>query len=379
MMKRFLPILLIFCMMLCACGKEEAPPTTAATTQATQPTTEAVTEEPTQESTVPVTTQAPTVPETTQPQILRNPLNGQVLDAAWSGRPGAVVINNLEDCLPHYGTSQADILYEIETESGITRMLTIFDDFSDLDTLGPVRSTRTFFNSAAMSYDAPIFHCGGSVRGRNGCHDIYSSRISEWNHVDQMYNGSYFYRDNDRYYNQGYNYEHTLFTNGEKLSKAMADKGFDTPTARSTDFSIVFEEQIPWTGDAAAEVKVTFRGGKTSTFTYDEDAKLYRMAQYGSDYIDAGNDEHVSFRNVLVLFSEQSFAYDGEYSRSYYELIGSGEGVLAVDGQLVSITWTRSSLESPFVYTLADGSVATLGVGHTYVAVSGAKNPVSAE
>ena len=373
MMKKLLPLLLVLCMtLLLSCGKkEEAPATTAATTEAT---TLAPTEAPTQEATTEAT-EATTVPA----PVLRNPLNGTVLEEAWSGRPGAVVVNNLKDCLPHYGTSQADILYEVETESGITRMLTIFDDFSDVGTLGPVRSTRTFFNCTAMSYDAPIFHCGGSVRGRNACYDIYGPKISNWNHVDQMYNGAYFFRDNDRYYNQGYNYEHTLFTSGELLTEAMADKGFDTPTARSTDFGIVFDEEIPWTGDAAATVTVNFRGGKATTFTYDEEAQLYRTAQYGSDYIDAANGEHVSFRNVMVLFSEQYFEYDGEYSRSYYDLIGSGEGVLAVDGQLVSITWTRDSLESPYVYTLEDGSVATLGVGHTYVAISGASTPVEAE
>ena len=368
MMKRLLPILLALCLVLCACGSEAAPAeTTAAAIAATTP-TEATTDP--AEVLVPETTAAPVV--------LRHPLNGTVLEDAWSGRIGAVVINNLRDCLPHYGTSSADILFEVETESGITRMLTIFDDFSDVDKLGPVRSTRTFFNSVAVSFNAPVFHCGGSVRGRNECHDIYGPRIPDWEHVDQMYNGSYFFRDEYRYSHQGYNWEHTLFTDGEKLAKAMEDKGFNE-SAGEADFSLQFNEEIPWTGDPAAKVTVTFRGGKTTTFTYDEEAKLYRAAQYGKDYVDAGNDEHVSFRNVILITSEQSFAHDGEYLRSYYELIGSGEGYLAADGQLVKITWSRKDLNSPFVYTLEDGTAATLGVGHTYVAISGASEPITAE
>jgi len=311
--------------------------------------------------------------------IYRNPFNGALVDEAWKGRSAAVVINNISDALPHYGTSQAEILYEVETESGITRMLAILDDPTELETLGPVRSTRTFFNNIAQAYDAPIFHCGGSVRGRNGYSDISSGKISDWDHVDQMYNGKYFFRDENRYYNQGYNYEHTLFATGEKLAQAMQDKEFATPTDRSCDFGLTFAEEVALTGDAAATVTVTFRGGKTSTFTYDAEAKLYRMAQYGSDYIDAGNEEHVSFRNVIVLFSEQRFSHDGEYSRSYYELVGTGEGKLAIDGKIVPITWSRETLESPFAYALEDGTAVTLGTGHTYVAVSGATEPVTAE
>ena len=370
--KRLIPMLLAVIMLLCACAQEP----TFETRPVTQPTTEATVETGAFEE-LPT---EPTTEATTEPAVvIRNPLNGSVLTQTWSGRPGAVVINNLKDCLPHYGTSQADILYEVETESGITRMLAVFDEFSGVETLGPVRSCRTFFNSLAYSYDAPIVHCGGSVRGRNGYHDYGSSKISGWAHVDQTYNGSYFFRDENRYYNQGYNWEHTLFTTGEKLVKAMEDKGYAAATDRSTDFGLQFAETVTLTGEAAATVKVTFRGGKTTTFTYDEGAGLYRTAQYGGDYIDAGNQEHVSFRNVIVLFLDQYFAHDGEYSRSYYDLVGSGEGVLAIDGQMATITWSRESLDSPFVYTLSDGTVATLGVGHTYVAVSGASEPVSAE
>ena len=357
--------LLAVCVALTACAG-----TTIETTPTTAPTIA------TEATAVPTET---TVPETTEPPVLRHPLNGAVLEQPWAGRAGAVTINNLRACLPHYGTSQADILYEVETESGITRMLAIYDDFSDLGKLGPVRSTRTFFNCVALTFDAPIFHCGGSVRGRNACQDIYGPRIPDWAHVDQMYNSSYFFRDEYRYTHLGYNWEHTLFTDGERLARAMEKEGFMEQAGRTADFGLVFDEEPAWAGTTANKVTVNFLGEKTTTFTYDPEAGLYRAAQYGKDYIDAGNEEHVSFRNVLVLFSEQWFEHDGEYLRSYYELVGSGKGALAVDGKIVDITWHRPDTESSFTYTLADGSSAVLGVGHSYVAISGATEFVTAE
>ena len=78
-----------------------------------------------------------------------------------------------------------------------------------------------------------------------------------------------------------------------------------------------------------------------------------------------------------MVHTDQSFRHDGEYSRSYYVMEGEGDGYLAMGGEIVKIKWSRESLESPFVYTLEDGTPVTLGVGRTYVAVAcGAKGTV---
>ena len=85
MTKRLLPLLLVLCLMLCACGKEVTPAETT-------PPTVAATEAPTDPAEV-------LEPETveTAPQILRHPLNGTILEKPWNNRVGAVVINNLKD------------------------------------------------------------------------------------------------------------------------------------------------------------------------------------------------------------------------------------------------------------------------------------------
>ena len=136
-------------MMLCACGKQvpaETTPTTTAPT--TTPTTEPTTE--------------PTTAPTEPPVLYRHPLTGAPLDEPWSGQAVAVMINNLKKAMPQKGISQADILYEVEVEGDITRCLAIFTDLSKVADIGPVRSARTAFNSLAVSYGAPLIHCGGS-------------------------------------------------------------------------------------------------------------------------------------------------------------------------------------------------------------------------
>lgn len=306
------------------------------------------------------------------PEILyRNPLNGAPLEEAWEGRPVAVVINNIEDALPHYGTSEADFIFEAETESGITRMLAVYDEMKDIDRIGPVRSSRSFFNNLALNFDAPIIHCGGSTRGRKAGYENSDKKIENWAHIDATYyESSYFYRDNDRYKYQGYNWEHCLFTNSELLQKGLTKFELLTPTTRSSDFGLQFEEEVLLTGETANTVKVTFRAGKTTSFTYDAQQKLYKTAQYGADYIDAAVDKIVTFRNVIALYVDQTIVNEDGYPRSYYDLQGEGVGHLAIDGKIVPIKWSRQDVNSNFVFSLEDGTEVTLASGHTYVAIT---------
>ena len=355
-MKRLFAMALCLCLLLlCGCQSEPLP-----TVPPTRPTAEA--------------TDAPTA-ATTQPTepavIYRNPLNGTLLEEPYTGRIVAVVINNLKDALPHHGVSGADIFYEAETEGGITRCLAVYSDLSQVESIGPVRSVRTFFNSLALSYDAPVIHCGGSVRGRNGYSDRDGNKIENWEHVDQVYNGDYFFRDQQRY-SSGYNWEHTLFTTGAQLLDAMEDKGYATDAQQ--DFGLNFSERAELTGETANKMVVHFDGSKTTTFTYDEATGLYGTEQYGSVYVDANTGNQMTFKNVMVLYTDQSFRHDGEYSRSYYELIGEGEGVLAMGGQLVKIKWSREALDEPFVYTLENGAPIIFGVGKTYIAIAGTES-----
>ena len=372
-MKRIFTFAFALCLLLCGCGKNENPyptknpkpaETTAATTEATVP-----------EITLPETEPQETEPAPTEPvaEVIRHPLTGEVLGEEYSGRVVTVVINNLRDALPHYGVSQADLFFEAETEGGITRCLAVFSDVAGLGTVGPVRSCRTFFNNISQAYDAVLFHCGGSVRGRNGYADANGGKISGWEHVDATYVESpYYFRDKDRYNYQGYNWEHTLFTTGEGMAKALEKYDYNTP--RALNSGLLFNEEVQLTGEAARKVTVVFRGGKTTEFTYDDASGTYCASQYGSEYVDAGNNQRMAFANVITLYTSQVFYHDGEYSRSYYELVGEGSGHLAIDGQLVAVKWSREAMESPFVFTYEDGTPVTLKTGKTYIAVTSNEN-----
>lgn len=358
-MKRIiaLSLALVMVLMLCACGKKKPEPTTVPTTEPTTVPTTAPTE--------------PTTEPTEAPVLYRHPLTGAPLAEPWSGQAVAVMINNLKKAMPQKGISQADLFYEIEVEGDITRCLAIFTDLSKVADIGPIRSARTAFNSIAVSYDAPLVHCGGSPGlALSGRYDDSYDKIDNWEHIDS--DSKHFYRDLDRY-NSGYAWEHTLFTTGEKLQAAINTYGYNTPT--DGNFGLQFKDGVELNGEKAEEVTVTFKSKKKTVLNYDASLGQYKINIHGSEHIDGNTGEALTFKNVIVLYTKQWYYSDGVHK--IYETIGSGEGYAAINGKIVPITWTRDSLRTPYVYTLADGTPLDLDVGTTYIALVGIKHPIA--
>lgn len=84
------------------------------------------------------------------------PLTGTPGETATDKRPFAVVINNDVKARPQSGLHKADIVYEVLAEGDITRLLAIFQSQVPPDSIGPVRSARSYFIDLAKGYD-PIF------------------------------------------------------------------------------------------------------------------------------------------------------------------------------------------------------------------------------
>ena len=77
---------------------------------------------------------------------VRSYLNGEWVDPKYGRqRPVAVMIENTKACLPQYGSGNAGVIYECVVEGGITRMMAIFDDYSGLDQIGNIRSSRPYY------------------------------------------------------------------------------------------------------------------------------------------------------------------------------------------------------------------------------------------
>ena len=357
--------MLVFCLLLTACGKKaEEPVAEVPTTAATEAPTTAPTTEPTEATTEATEAPTETVPEPTEPC---NPLTGEALEEPYTGRPAAFSLNNISVCLPQYGLQHLDWMFEVETEGGITRCVGVITDPSKAGTIGPIRSCRSYFLSLSVGYSAPLFHCGGSVYADNNQYSIDSS-VSSWDHVNEKNASGYFYRDSYRYNTLGYDWEHTLFTSGEKMAQAFADREY-APTEEPISYGYQFSEDVKLDGQTANTVKVLFRGDKVTTMELDSESGLYLAHQYGKDWVDGDTGENAAFRNVLVIQAAQSNKNTKYGNHSFYDMLGSGSGYYATGGSMVAIKWQRADVDSPYSFTFEDGTPITLGVGKTYCAI----------
>lgn len=381
-MKRIFALVLAMSLLLCGCGAQQdqtQPSTTVPTTQTTTPaTTEPTTEPttaPTEETTEP-TTEPTTTP--TEPELLyQHPITGEALAEPMENRPVAVVINNTSVAQPLHGIGDADVLFEIMAEGGgtITRCLAVFSDIESAGAIGSIRSARTYLIDLARSYWAVLVHCGYSE------YALEELNNTRYNTINEFFNGSYFYRDQDRL-NAGYSREHTLFTTGPDLAAAIENRKFDMVNEGGSDYGMSFSEDLDLGGETANEVSLYFyKGGKCTTMTYDEAAGVYYGTQkwkrngeysYTQPLADANTGENVPYENVLILYSHTTS--DGY--RMFAQLTGEGTGYFACNGQIVPIIWKRDKLSQPFSYYLEDGTPLTQGVGKSYVAIIPTKSPV---
>ena len=300
-------------------------------------------------------------PEVVEKPAVLNPLTGEELKHpdAVNNRPVAVMINNIEQAMPTHGLSDADILYEYNVEGGITRIMAVFQDVSEVGTIGSVRSARRCFVETALGLDAIYAHAGGSKEALGMIRDLGMDDISE--------NNTSYWRDSERA--KTMSYEHTLMTNGEKITAFINDHDFRTQHNSDYSYPITYvEDATPTNGTDAQNVSVRFSGYKTGTFTYDADSHKYLVGQYGTSFVDGNSGNQLGVTNVLVL--RTSVSCSGDYKgHMNIDLQGSGTGTFICGGKAVDIQWTKSQMSDPFSYTLTDGTPLELNVGNSYVCI----------
>ena len=178
------------------------------------------------------------------------------------------------------------------------------------------------------------------------------------------------FRDLERYKELGYNWEHTLFGRGPKLLSKLK-KTYDMVEEKGIDYGFTFEDAVAARGETATNITIQFLGTKKTKMKYDDTTGKYMMSEYGDELIDAIDGKQVGFNNVVAIKADQTkkrFNNKGTLL-SYYDMIGTGDGYVAIGGKIEKIKWTRKEVTEPFSYAYTDGTPVAFNVGNTYVAV----------
>ena len=311
----------------------------------------------------------------------------------------AVMVNNITVARPQRGLSKAQMLFEIKVEGGITRFMPVFNDYNDIEEIGPVRSGRDQFFQLILPWQALYIHEGESVFMTEYAKNYEYGLL---NNTDAA-NG---YRDYDRVNWQGLSYgnglskEHTMYTSGENIAKYISDMDVDmNRTYNSTFFNFVdYRDENPVRdltnspdsgysdkyGPVVQDgeyVAITHSASYKTRFLYDEATTTYKMQQYYStdgswrDTIDEEYDEQLAFTNLVILYTDFE-AYPGDsHDIQDVEYGNGGIGYYCYGGKIEKIYWQKGTpLEALRLYYLTeDGQCSDeqlpVNIGKSYVAV----------
>jgi len=325
-------------------------------------------------SKTPEPTPEPTATPVPEPVIV-NPLTGLPINEAYiNRRPVAIMINNIKQAMPQFGLMKADILYEVVAEGGITRLVAVMKDPSLAGTIGSVRSTRSYYLDIAQGHDALLLHAGASEMAYA---DIKTRGVTALDAIKGGYEGSLYYRDESRKKNNGF--EHSLMTSGERIEKVIEKSSFRKEHKEDYTYPVKFVPDVDLNGEPATKVSVRMSQYKTGVFEYDETSGMYLVSQYGKAHMDADIGEQLKIKNLLVLYADISSIKGDAYGRMEVDLVGKGEGVYAVNGEMVKIKWSKDSYTSPFVYTNPDGTERVFNAGTSYICIVSSSSAVTAE
>ncbi|MNJ43145.1 putative lipoprotein YerB precursor [compost metagenome] len=258
------------------------------------------------------------------------PLTGLPSEEPITRRPLAVMINNAPAARPQSGLGQADIVYEVLAEGGVTRLIAIYQSGDETTRIGPVRSIRPYMIDLGESYHGVLVHAGAS----NDAYAILQRQHKE--DLDEITNaGAYFWRDKSR------KAPHNLYTNIEKLLEGTAKRNFaiedeEVPTYPFRD------EEDPGEGVPVQKVEVKFQlDNYRVSYEYDSAAKLYKRSINDSPHNDLDTGSQLTATNVVIMGADHKVLDD--VGRLSVNLEMGGEAVIFQRGQMIRGQWIRKS------------------------------------
>ena len=263
-------------------------------------------------------------------------------------RPIAVMIPNNRPAMPQYGLSQAGIIYEAPVEGRITRLMAVFENFDDLERIGPVRSSRDYFVYTATGYEAIYCNWGLAVPyveeliNRPTVYNVSAGVPGIHNPADEAF---------ARVDRPGYSLEFTGYLMIDGLMAAVDRLGYDWNYDDAYVRPFLFaNDNMPAEYEDKEDATMIYPGGESENnssgygayhpyFEYHEDDHLYYRYQDGQEQIDEYNGEQLTVSNVIFQYCHGEVRDDHDYLA--FGVHGEGDAVIFTNGKVIKGKWTR--------------------------------------
>lgn len=290
-------------------------------------------------------------------------------------RSMAVMMPNDKAGLPQYGISKASIIYEAPVEGRDSRLMAFFEDYDELEYVGPVRSSRDYYIYEAMPYDA--IYCNWGLARPFVEELINSNRIDN---VSQSLEGIYNPAEEayDRISRPGYAKEFTGYLFIDGYQKAVKRLGYET------EYRDTFVQAFTFANDnypAEYKEKETavkiYPGGTSSNssgygiskpcFSYNEEDGLYYRSQFGNAHKDEMNGKQLAVSNVVFKICHGEVREPKSKDYLAFEVHGEGEAYVFTAGKVIHGTWKRNSDNEPNLFFDEDGNEIIFNQGKTWI------------
>jgi len=306
-------------------------------------------------------------------------------------RPLGIMVENHEESRPQSGLSDADIIYEAVAEGGITRFLLVYY-CGNAETVGPVRSARTYFIDYISEYgDQPLYtHVGGANTPgpANALGQIEDYGWVGKNDLNQFSIGfPTFWRDYERL-GKPVATEHTVYSATQKLWAIGEKRGLTNVDENDNKWDEKFEK---WTfKEDIAPASRPASGGASFVFwkgydqygvrwVYDPKTNEYKRFNGGVPHLDRNNNKQLSAKNIILVFTDEENANDGYENNAHllYGTTGKGKAVILQDGVVTEGQWSKKNRLSRMKFYNADGEEIKLNKGQTWIEVLAIGTPVN--
>ncbi len=286
-----------------------------------------------------------------------DPIEGQVEGT----RPIAVMVENIDKAMPLTGISSADVVYESETELGLTRYMLLYSDINSIVAVGPISSLRAQFAELAMAQNAILTNIDTNIYADN------LLNYFGYQNIDGMYLGTTAFNfDLPRSYEYGNQY--SWYTSSALIStgittNALSPTGGYNPlfnfAANNDDVNGDFE------GTAATLVNFSFTETTTGELRYNSTTESYDKYFAGTPQLDSIEQKQLTFNNVFILFCDVTMQSDN-YSTNF--ALTQGDGVYINNGRYTEISWRKGDPDDQLRILNNEGEDISVHTGKSYIA-----------
>ena len=298
---------------------------------------------------------------------LADPLDGvRVPPESIAHRIAAVVVDNYPDARPQSGLYDADMVYEVEAEGGITRYLALFLA-TPASEIGPVRSARTYLVDLAHPYDPFFAHAGQNDDVIDVLRELRAAGFPDMDEIQQT--PAAFWREDTR------DMPHNLYTSIMRIRDIGPKSGYaDTPFSGQ---AFTFDDALGGSPDPAAkrpglqgstlvpETVVSFWNDYQVHYVWDGAA--YERFIDGQAQHDRDDNRPYEVSDIVAVWIPATVLDSiGDLAMNVY---GTFPALLIRDGHATTASWQSNGPSALPLLVADDGSMLSLSPGQIYIEI----------